>query len=136
MIIMYPVHPVATLKWFSLLVVIFLGSVVLDIEANFEPVDDLEGQKYFVAEPAAIKLNETKIESNETVVIATYNQASRLQCRHRCNRNKGCSEVIVKPDNICVLLGEGDGESLVITDGERIDVMETISKIEFLRPGK
>ena len=84
-IIMYSVHPVATLKWFTLLVAIFLSSVVLDVEATFEPVDDLEGQKYFVAEPAVIKLNETKIGSNDTVVIATYNQTSRLQCRHRCN---------------------------------------------------
>ena len=131
MIIIHPTNTLTTLKWFVLLVAAFLGSVVLDLEANIEPVDDLEGQKYFVAEPAATKLNKTKIESNEMVVIATFNQTSRLQCRHRCNRKKECSDVIIKPDNICVLLGKGDGESIEITDG-----METMSKIQFLQPGK
>ena len=130
MILIYPINPLTTLKWFILLAVFFRVRMVLDLE-TFEPVDDLEKQKYFVVEPATIKLNETKIESNETVVIAIFNQTSRLQCRHRCNRKKECSDVIIKPDNICVLLGKGDGESIEITDG-----METMSKIQFLQPGK
>ena len=123
MIIICPFHPGTTLKWFFLLVTVFLGSIVLDVEANVEPIDDLEKQKYFIAEP-------TTSGSNETVVLATHNQTTRLQCRHRCNRKTLCTDVIFQPINMCVLLRKGAGEGVEI-----IDKMEMLSKIQMLLPG-
>ena len=122
MVIAYPAQPLSTLKWFFLLVAVLLGNVVLDLSGNVERPDELAKQKYHVIEKARERLN-------GRVVIETYKHTSRLQCRHRCNRNKGCYDVTVNSDDVCVLLGEDEGGYIVTTGG-----METISKVKF--PGK
>ena len=76
---------------------------------------------YFGLEPASKSLQEKG-------VIATYKQSSRLQCRHRCNRNKECKEVIIQHGNKCLLLSyDGKGDVATALAGT-----ETISSIEIL----
>ena len=76
---------------------------------------------YFGVEPAS-KLLQGK------GVIATYKQTSRLQCRHRCNRNTECKEVVIIHGNKCLLLSD-DGKGDVATT---LACTETISNIEIL----
>ena len=76
---------------------------------------------YFGLEPASKSLQEKG-------VIATYKQTSRLQCRHRCNRNKECKEVIIQHGNKCLLLSyDGKGDVSTALPGT-----EAISNIEIL----
>ena len=114
----------SVLAWIALIVAVLLSSAVLDLGEVADIPDDLEKQKYFVLEPATQ-------EVKGKVVLATYKQISLIQCRHRCNRNIECMDVVIERENLCMLLGQGEGNELTLTA-----TMETVFKIKMLVPGK
>ena len=104
---------------------ISLLHVLLDITylETHENGDDLNAQKYF-------KLELVSSDLVHKFTIATYKQTSAIQCRHRCNRKKGCIDVFIAPGNMCLLLGGSGGYNITAPDGGF-----KISKIKMLKPG-
>ena len=110
--------------WIVIIVIVLLSNAVLDLRELQDLPDDLEKQKYFQLAPATQ-------QSVGKVVIATYKQTSRIQCRHRCNRNDACTDAVIELGNECLLLGQGEETGHVLSAET-----ETISKIKVLMAGK
>ena len=63
--------------------------------------------EYFEITPQSSEEGE---EESPLVVIATYQPMSRMQCVHRCNRNKECVDVVMTTDGVCQLLNNTGNE--------------------------
>ena len=98
----------------------FVMLVVANGDANTEEDHNnyFEKHKYFKFEPAPNKLF-------GKIVIATHKNTSGLQCQHRCNRRRDCTDVAMGRENVCLLLGGGSKNENVATVG-----MRTIRKIK------
>ena len=104
------------LKTSTLIVVIYHYGVVGNTN-EIEQDNDFERHEYYMVKKASSKMQ-------RKFILETKNNTSRLQCQHWCNRKKACTAAAMNANNLCLLLGESDGNTSVTTAG-----METISKI-------
>ena len=106
-----------------LLLVVMVDSVSMDADIIREVLSDPEKtENYFHTETITS-------ESKGRVVIATHNQTSSMQCRHRCNLDNQCVDAVMKPDNVCLLLKNGSLDQTIPATVE----MRSISKVS---PGR
>ena len=114
------------MAWDVLILLITACSPFLIVGHNGKVlVDRLEKEKYF-------KFEQVSSNAIDSVVIATYKQTSPMQCRHRCNLNISCVDVVVKSGGPCMLLGNGNKRH----DTDDLDGMKIIKKMKAPLPGK
>ena len=74
-------------------------------------------------------------------VLSEHKVGSRQQCLHRCNRKPECVDVVIREDDVCLLLKTETQEKTNDTDSRkenytvRASVKEFITEVKF-QPGK